>query len=55
MAGHTYYSDLHQALPQGLHNSYEETDYWLQDLVACLHGPQVSEEASFLLHLRYIN
>jgi hypothetical protein len=57
MAGHVHYPNLHshQALPQGLSVSYEETDYWLQDLLACIHDPQLSEEASFLVHLRYIN
>jgi hypothetical protein len=57
MAGHAHYPNLHchQALSQGLPISYDGTDTWLQDLFACTHGPQVSKEASFLVHLRYIN
>jgi hypothetical protein len=57
MAGYTYYPNLHshQALPQGLPIPYDGTDSWLPDLFACIHDPQVSEEASFLVHLRYIN
>jgi hypothetical protein len=57
MADHTYYPNLHshQALPQGLPISYDGTDSWLQDLFAYTHHSQVNEEASFLVHLRYIN
>ena len=51
MASHVHYLNLHdsnQALPQALPISYDGTDSWLlQDLFACTHDPQVSEEASF--------
>ena len=50
MAGHTHYSNPHHVLPQGLPVSlfsYEATDSWL-------HDPLVSEEASFMVYLRYI-
>jgi hypothetical protein len=57
MAGHTHYPNLHphQALPLGLPISYDGTDSWLQDFFACTNDPQVSEGASFLVHLRYVN
>jgi len=45
MAGHVHHPSLysHQALPQSLPISYEGTDFWVQDLLACIHDPQLSE------------